>query len=1273
MLKWLKRKGGTGAAQSRTGAVWRAFGPEGVDLGTFGALGTRPGAALLDTPTVPALIMQLHDEGFAAGTDESAHLSWENLYNLLDEPAFSQSLDQLELPPDAGLTPQLQSRNSLIDPDFSIRVSGWLDEKRCFIEDVTRNGALVAVKGRQCLLSRQAWETAEQVAQFQMRPDSERNETVNRLRWGQIRRSAVAARAGLDHFLYKSIVITPDTIAIIPRRTGADTTRMVEIVPTFEGAPANWLEVFDSYPTVPGHYDISTPEGSVHVIVTPEVRTVLSSIRKMPGRFVSGSQAEALLLNPFAALGEDAKAAINEEQFERAKVDAGIFFDHFTSIIRRDALGYPDTVGINIETMLADRVSAEERLFTDDSEIEHFLRGAERAIAAERQLYAWEGYDFELLGDNEDHVSQLKSALAERQMPRILVRHTDVYDLSAYTSRVTDIGLEKPYYSPYIAKKGDEWWPEHLINVIVYTPDGSDEPVAVPITDAVKDELECKLAEAEATGKASIQIPGFDKPIPIAEARDIARAFDEFGKSVEGGHAKPPKSFDQMTRSTDKPDRAKPKQLLIKPNVDAVDYEEVRSEILSKYPPIPALPSGLRPEITLLPHQDAGVAWLQHLFKHAPNHCRGCIIADDMGLGKTLQLLTFMARAFEDNPDLPPALVVAPVSLLENWEQEMHKFFKEGTFRPLIAYGENLASLRVPRSAIDEELRRDNLVKFLYPGWVGDANIVLTTYETLRDLEFSFAAVKWSIMACDEAQKIKNPNSMVTRAAKKQNVTFKVACTGTPVENTLVDLWCLFDLVQAGYLGALNEFGRLYRKPIEAEADEEKARVSELRALIAPQILRRMKSEVAELPPKHIIPELIPLSNMQRTYYTSAVNAFKLGQNAKLTGSDNMDVLQGTGGTTASPFKNHLGLLQYLRSICTMPHAPGLGRFTPSSLAQASSEAPKLAWLLQTLKGIEAKGEKAIVFAEFRETQQMVAYYINETFGFAPRIINGDVTASAKHIASRQKQIKAFQERPGFGVIILSPVAVGFGVNVQEANHVVHYTRNWNPAKEDQATDRAYRIGQKREVCVYLPIVKADDFKTFEVRLNELLEAKRKLAGDMLNGSGTVMPTDWNLQDIVPNGENDSAFIRPLTLDDVLRMEWDFFEAYVAAVWQKKGFKTVYRTPARDGGVDVVAFTGNEGNLIQCKSSGTVNARLNDEGVKDVVSAEAEYRMRHPGVSFVKWVATNQFFNDTAVEKARSNSVTLATQAEIEQWLRTYPVTNADVQRFLHGLWEQAA
>jgi SNF2 family DNA or RNA helicase len=152
----------------------------------------------------------------------------------------------------------------------------------------------------------------------------------------------------------------------------------------------------------------------------------------------------------------------------------------------------------------------------------------------------------------------------------------------------------------------------------------------------------------------------------------------------------------------------------------------------------------------------------------------------------------------------------------------------------------------------------------------------------------------------------------------------------------------------------------------------------------------------------------------------------------------------------------------------------------------------------------ERRAEKALVFCEFRDMQQMLAHYIATNFGFMPDIINGDAPAAAKADASRQARLRGFQAKPGFGVIILSPLAVGFGVNIQAANHVIHFTRTWNPAKEDQATDRAYRIGQTKDVTVYYPTVFANDFDTFEVKLDRLLESKRELADDMLNEAGDV-------------------------------------------------------------------------------------------------------------------------------------------------------------------------
>jgi Holliday junction resolvase len=303
----------------------------------------------------------------------------------------------------------------------------------------------------------------------------------------------------------------------------------------------------------------------------------------------------------------------------------------------------------------------------------------------------------------------------------------------------------------------------------------------------------------------------------------------------------------------------------------------------------------------------------------------------------------------------------------------------------------------------------------------------------------------------------------------------------------------------------------------------------------------------------------------------------------------------------------------------------------------------------------------------------LLQYYINEVFHFQPDIINGDTSASSTHAASRQKRIKAFQAEPGFGVIILSPVAVGFGVNIQAANHVVHYTRTWNPAKEDQATDRAYRIGQTRDVYVYYPVVFADDFNTFDVKLDQLLTVKRDLASDMLNGAGDLAPGDFNVSDVVPEADVEDIDER-VTLEMALRMEWRHFEGLTAALWSKLGFESCYCTPGgNDNGVDVVAIKGAEGQLIQTKTSGNQGTKLGWEAVKDVVAGEAFYRRRHPGIRFTKVGVTNQFFNAQAHEQARLNQVELVDQVRLNELLNRCPVMMMDVERLLYAEWDEGS
>jgi SNF2 family DNA or RNA helicase/Holliday junction resolvase len=630
---------------------------------------------------------------------------------------------------------------------------------------------------------------------------------------------------------------------------------------------------------------------------------------------------------------------------------------------------------------------------------------------------------------------------------------------------------------------------------------------------------------------------------------------------------------------------------------------------------------------------------------------RGCVFADDMGLGKTLQLLAFV-HWYLDQPDAcDPVLIVAPVSLLENWRNEIAKFFLPHAREPLILYGKALSEVRLDKAGVDRALLEKGLTRFLRPDWLGGARIVLTTYETLRDQEFSLSATRWAIMICDEAQKIKTPSALVTRAAKKQNVAFKIACTGTPVENSLTDLWCLFDYVQPGLLGPLNQFGRSYSRPIEAQTAGQKAAVERLRALIEPQVLRRTKKEVADLPPK--ILDLacadLPISPRQLALYASVVDDYQALRQAMEQAPDRK-----AGGAAL------LSMLHRLRNICADPRDEGLRASPIVALDDYCRISPKMRWLMERLAAVQAAGEKVIVFTEFRNIQRLLQHLIGKRFGIRVSVVNGDTgVGTAASDSSRQAIIDAFQGKPGFNVIILSTTAVGFGVNIQAANHVVHFTRPWNPAKEDQATDRAYRIGQEKTVHVYCPTVTAQGFETFEKKLNDLLDIKRRLAGDMLNGYDDIGAGDW--EGLSAPGGTAIPVATRIGVEHLTSMEPVTFESLCARLWSLEGY-TVYRTPASgDGGVDVVAFRGEVGALIQCKTTSDANRALGWEGVRDVVAGAAAYRTIHPTVRFRLIAATNQAFNADAREQAAINGVQLVDRAYFAERLSKYEVGTNDL------------
>lgn len=352
------------------------------------------------------------------------------------------------------------------------------------------------------------------------------------------------------------------------------------------------------------------------------------------------------------------------------------------------------------------------------------------------------------------------------------------------------------------------------------------------------------------------------------------------------------------------------------------------------------------------------------------------------------------------------------------------------------------------------------------------------------------------------------------------------------------------------------------------------------------------------------------------------------------------------------------GALHLMKAVCAEPYClPGTKFLVDKRGRDAHlANSPKLRWLLGRLVEVKAAQEKAIVFTELREVQAALYYFLKETFGIRPFLINGDSQG-------RQGYIDKFSAKPGFDVIILSTLAAGAGLNVTAANHVFHFTRAWNPSKESQATDRAFRIGQERDVFVYCPTVVADDFCTFEVRLDQLLKRKAGLAGvtlddsgltDLLNGTGQ----DASFKDFVGEGGAGEALPkRYLTMDDVDRVDGDGFEAFCCLLWSRQGFQA-HVTPKRggDGGIDIVALKGREGELLQCKSS--KNTEVGWDAVKEVTAGAARYQAKFPGTRFRRLAVTNQTFTSGAIAQAEANHVELITRGHLEELLGRYPVTN---------------
>jgi SNF2 family DNA or RNA helicase len=466
---------------------------------------------------------------------------------------------------------------------------------------------------------------------------------------------------------------------------------------------------------------------------------------------------------------------------------------------------------------------------------------------------------------------------------------------------------------------------------------------------------------------------------------------------------------------------------------------------------------------TLRPYQQAGVEWLYLLAQLKLGAC----LADDMGLGKTIQVLSLLlVLKHEAGEKRKPCLLVAPASLLANWTAEIARFAP--TLQVVVAH----PSAAPSEKPITEDA--DNLA---------DVDLVITSYGFLARLPWLGAAA-WRLVVLDEAQAIKNPAAKQTRTVKQLRAETRVALTGTPIENRLGDLWSIFDFINPGLLGSSKAFSSFVKRL----ADRPQNPYGPLRDLVRPYILRRMKTDkriIADLPDKTEMKTFCPLSRKQAALYQQAVDDLA-GQLEDVDGMKRRGIV--------------LAFLMRLKQICNHP-SQWLG-----DGAWAEEDSGKLARLRDIAEVVGARQEKALVFTQFKEMTAPLAAFLASVFGRAGLVLHGET-----EVRKRKDLVRQFQEDERVPFFVLSVKAGGIGLNLTAASHVIHFDRWWNPAVENQATDRAFRIGQNKSVLVHKFVCRG----TVEDRIDQMIESKQQLAGDFLSGGADIVLTEMKDEELL--------------------------------------------------------------------------------------------------------------------------------------------------------------
>ncbi|WP_082343863.1 DEAD/DEAH box helicase [Sulfobacillus thermosulfidooxidans] len=714
-------------------------------------------------------------------------------------------------------------------------------------------------------------------------------------------------------------------------------------------------------------------------------------------------------------------------------------------------------VAQSIEAKLDDYLNRENYVLVDDIEIQPVLDDPEH-LHCEIQ-YRHEGLDEGVLRElsantagyieirhgtqrqrvvakrvTKERVQQIRRQLPSlygSQVPQFLknpeafIPENLAIDLAQFSQRVRGLKLRVYRAQPFVnGQANDRGWFE------------LDAGVRVEFSGDGEDQAEPKILSSEMMRDLANHATDEDRFVRFEDGWiELPHHYRETVKAIE-----------EITQQGPIAPHRLPYVLDIFTNLDVIDFNQPLHEQLSLddediHTDIPSNFCG-----QLLPHQWEGFQFL--IRRHRRQW--GVLLADEMGLGKTIQAIAFLTYLQQDNKR--PNLIVAPLSVLDNWKSEIHRFAP--SLQVLHYYGPNRHEMRPKIEHYD---------------------VVVSTYETVTRDQLELGKINWHGVILDEAQNIKNVSTARTEAVKALKNHCRIAMTGTPVENSLRDLWSLIDFVQPGFLGSLKEFRDQFEKPTrENSLTSEVAALLEKRLTqtIRPIYLRRTKSEVQlDLPEKKIQKHCVPLGPEQKELYQKIVMQVKQGELSRLAALDYL--------------RNILGHPWALR-----PHA--------TWTALPFERVPKLHETLKILESVKTRHEKALIFTTSLSLQRMLQEWIMKEFDKMAYIVNGETF-------DRQNLVQRFNADEGFGVMILTPRAGGVGLTITGANHVIHYTRWWNPAVENQATDRVHRLGQNRTVTVYYPLAVDRDSFTQQGTVDEIVD--RLLSEKQLLADYVVVPS----------------------------------------------------------------------------------------------------------------------------------------------------------------------